>query len=71
MQYKIKNLKEYISISVFLHHVVIKEKAFAASPFLGTFIHLNKFCSFEIMSTSNITTFERRKRKGREKQAED
>lgn len=66
MQKKINNLKEYLLTSV-----LFKEKAFAASPFLGTLTHLDKVHSFEIMSTSSIITLERGKRKGRGKQAED
>lgn len=67
MQKKINTLKEYISISVLLHHILIKEKAFAASPFLNTLTHLNKFCSFEIMTTSSIATFEKGKEEEKRK----
>lgn len=57
----LKNMYQYLCF--------FKEKAFAGPPFPGTLTHLDKFCSFEIMRDSSITTLERGKRKGRGKKS--
>lgn len=60
----LKNMYQY---QCFCTMSLLRRKPLQLLPCLITLTHLNTFRSFEIMSTSSITTFER----GREKQAED
>lgn len=60
-------LKRMCQYQCFCTMSLLRRKPLQLLPCLITLTHLNTFCSFEIMSTSRITTFER----GREKQAED